>query len=341
MSKNNEVDRRLGRDEEIDSKELLRRYAALKRFLEDNWGRVGLLLPRVRKPENLKVLLNRIPGVQWLPAFRDFPAGCLLREGSKKVEWREVRVTRLRCNEADTEVGRLSSESHTANQAAQDARRTFNSVSAEIGGGQRAKAVERRLQEIAGQLRLSELEANASKLANSFREAQARRQARVELLSQQEAWLSRNELLEFINDVGKRYRKTPANFAKAMAGLPYYDWLYSIRKCQTTPSINDVKPTYLFQVFELLTVIVKRTKPANRKEIEKKLKKHLLKESPDSPLRNYFSPYWHYMTVALSECRGKKLAPDQIPFKAMEKCLDHFHSPGPLQSELAKYNRLA
>jgi hypothetical protein len=59
MSENTKAAKKLGRDEEIKPAELLRRYAALKRFLEDNWGRIGLDLPRVRKPDDVKSVLNR------------------------------------------------------------------------------------------------------------------------------------------------------------------------------------------------------------------------------------------------------------------------------------------
>src|SRR5690242_6587974 len=94
MAKTTKGKKKLGRDEEISREDLLKRYAAIKRVLEDNWGRIGLLLPKVRKPEEVESILNRIPNVKWLPPFRDFPMGCLLKQGSVKVEWREVRDTR-------------------------------------------------------------------------------------------------------------------------------------------------------------------------------------------------------------------------------------------------------
>src|ERR1700674_3545276 len=121
MSKDRETAKKLGRDEKIDPGELLRRYAALKRFLEDNWGRIGLDLPRVRRPEGVKTILNRVRDAKWCPAFRDFPMGCLLLDGSVKVSWRKVRETREKYEEAQLAEGRLSLESHKMNEAAQNA----------------------------------------------------------------------------------------------------------------------------------------------------------------------------------------------------------------------------
>src|SRR5262245_50555731 len=100
MAKNERTSKKLGRDQEIAPEELLKRYAAMKRFLEDNWGRFGLKLPRVSKPEKVKKVLNLVHDARWHPAFRDFPTGCLLGDGSAKVSWREVRLTREKYKDA-------------------------------------------------------------------------------------------------------------------------------------------------------------------------------------------------------------------------------------------------
>jgi hypothetical protein len=112
MPKDQKTRKKFGREQEVEPEELVRRYAALKRFLDDNWGRIGLELPRVRRPEHVKSVLDRVQDAQWCPAFRDFPTGCLLREGSKKVSWREVRETREKYKEAKRAQGLLSLGSH-------------------------------------------------------------------------------------------------------------------------------------------------------------------------------------------------------------------------------------
>lgn len=332
--------KKLGRDEEINPEELVRRYAAIKRVLEDNWGRIGLKLPRVRKPEAVKSILNRIPNAKWLPAFRDFPMGCLLRDGSKKVSWREVRETRQNHEEALTTEGQLSRESHSANQSAQSARTAFEAAVAEYSQDKDLKRSQGRLEQIAKQLRVEELTNEAKGLSARFQAAQVNRQTLAELLTSQEAWLARSEVVAFAKDRNKRYSKKADNFARAMAGLPSYDWLYSVRKCLSIPEIAAVPKTYWFQVFETLETIVKRTKPADLKKIELKLKKELLKQDTDPLFRSYISPQWFYMTLAFADCRGKKLRRAHIAYKVMEIFTDRCEHHSVAEGELAKHNQL-
>jgi hypothetical protein len=340
MPKNEGNSKKLGRDEKIDPEELVRRYAAMKRFLEDNWGRLGLKLPRVSTPEKVKSVLNRVRDAKWSPAFRDFPTGCLLVDGSAKVTWREVRQTREKHKAAKDIEGILSLESHHASQAAQNARTAFDAAIAEYKQGPNPKESQRRLQRIAAQLRVEELGNQAQGLRARLQAAHQAREALETLLASQEAWLARNEVVSFVRDPGRRYSKTPANFAKAMAGLPFYDWLYSLRKCLNIPKVATVPKTYWFQVFEMLQQITKRTRSANLKKIELKLKNELLKPDTDSLLKSHISPHWFYMTLAFADCRGKKIRRAEIPYKVMEKFMDHFEGPSIAEVELSKHNQL-
>ena len=340
MPKNKGTSKKLGRDEEIDPEELVRRYAAMKRFLEDNWGRLGLKLPRVSKPATVKSVLNRVRDAKWCPAFRDFPTGCLLEDGSARVSWREVRQTREKYKAAERTEGLVSLESHNVNQAAQNARTAFDAAAAEYKQTPDTKRSQSRLKQIAKQLQVEELGKQAQELSMKFQAAHQTREALAALLASQEAWLARNEVVGFIKDPERRYSKTPANFAKAMAGLPYYDWLYSVRKCLSIPKVATVPKTHWFQVFETLQRITKRTRSADLKQIELKLKDELLNPETDSLLRSHISLYWFYMTLAFADCRGKKIRPADIPYKVMEKFLDHFERPSVAEAELAKHNQL-
>jgi hypothetical protein len=341
MTKKRNNPGKMGRDEEIAPEELLKRYAALKRFLEDNWGRIGLALPRVRKPEKVRALLNLAPNAKWHPAFRDFPTGCLLLDGSVKVSWRQLRETREQHKQTQKTVGLLSLESHNAHQAAQAARIAFEAAVAEFQHQQDAERTQLRLRKIAKHLRVEELTQEASQLGSRLQQEQQRWQFLGELLNSQSAWFARNEVVGFIRDREKRYRKTSENYAKAMAGLPYYDWLYSVRKCLTIPNIEKVPSTQWFQVFELLKEIVKKTKPVNLRKIESKLKTKLLREDTDPFLRSYIAPQWYYMELAFDDCRGKRFRPAHLPYKIMGKFLDHYEGPSVAEAELAKHNQLA
>jgi|SRR6185312_3201813 len=339
MLKKKKVSDNLGRDQEISPDELAKRYAALRRFLEDNWGYIGLDLPRVRQPGDVQSVLNQVKNAEWSPAFRDFPTGCLLRNGLETT-WREVRGTRAKHKEATKAQGHLSLESHKVQQRAQDARNAFDAALSESKQQQPSKQDRRRLATIAKQLQVEELTNQAKELAASFRDAQLKRESLEELLTSQEAWLARSEIVGFVRDRKQRYRKTPDNFARVMAGLPLYDWLYSIRKCKPIPQIKTIRSTYWFQIFERLCAIVKRTKSANLSAIELKLKNELLKPDTDRNLQSYISPQWFYMTLAFADCRGKKLRPALVPYKIMAKFLDHCQGHSVAEFELAKYHQL-
>jgi hypothetical protein len=125
-----------------------------------------------------------------------------------------------------------------------------------------------------------------------------------------------------------------------MAGLPFYDWLYSLRKCLSIPEAASVRETYWFQVFKMLKEIVRKTRSADLKKIESRLKRELLKPESDPLLRSYISPQWFYMVRAFEDCRGKGLRRANIPYKVMERFLDHWQRRSLVESEIANLNQL-
>jgi hypothetical protein len=340
MPKSKKACKKLGRDEEIGHEELIRRYAAMKRFLEDNWGRLGLKLPRVRQPEDVGSVLNQVKDVRWCPAFRDFPTGCLLRDGNAQVGWRQLRNTRNKFEEARRLENQLSRQSQIAHQSLQQVKNAYEAAHKGKKEEQLSKEEREYLQKIAKQLGIDEMTRRTNDLSEQSREAQKEREFLEQLLSTQEAWFARNEVLAFVRDSKRRYSKTPANFAKAMAGLPFYDWLYSLRKCLSIPAVANIPKTDLFKVFEMLQKIVKRIRSGNVKKLESKLKSELLADDADPHLRSYISPVWFYMTLAFADCRGKRIHRSHLPYRVLESFLDHRYNPSVEEGELAKLNQL-
>lgn len=199
------------------------------------------------------------------------------------------------------------------NQAAQSVKTAYEAAVAECAPEQDSKRNQRRLKEIANQLRVEELATQARSLSTSLHAVRVDRESLELLLASQEAWFARNEVVGFVRDRKRRYSKTPDNF-EAMAGLPFYDWLYSVRKCLSNPAVANVPATYWFQIFELLRKIVKRSKSADLKKIGLKLGGQLLKQETDPVLRAYISSQWFYMTLALADCRGKRFRKADIPY---------------------------
>ncbi|HVR23112.1 MAG TPA: hypothetical protein VMU26_07305 [Candidatus Polarisedimenticolia bacterium] len=263
-----------------------------------------------------------------------------MQDAFVKASWREVRETRKKYEGAKCIEGRLSLESHPVCQAAQDARSAFEAAIAEYIQKQDSKTSQQRLAEIGRKLRVEELAIKAAELSRSLQTAQANRESLAKLLASQESWFACNEVLGFVQDRERRYSKTPLNFAKAMAGLPFYDWLYSVRRCTSIPAVAGVPTTYLFQLFEMLRGIANRTKPANLMKIELRLKNQLLKQGTDPLFRSYISPRWFHMTLAFADCRGKRVRRAYIPYKVMGRFLDHCEGPSVAEAELAKHHQL-
>jgi hypothetical protein len=121
MPKNNQDSKKLGREEVLSAEELRKRFLDLKRFLGDNWGRIGLKLLKARRPDDLRKALRLVPSVEWCIPFRDGGAKCLLNDGSSEVGWRELRLTREVCEEVDRRADSLWSEYHDARRKAEEA----------------------------------------------------------------------------------------------------------------------------------------------------------------------------------------------------------------------------
>jgi hypothetical protein len=243
-------------------------------------------------------------------------------------------------NDANRVAGQLSRESHTANQSLQQVQNAFEAARKGKKEHELFKHERDQLQKIAKQLRIEEVTRHAHELSERSQAAQTKRESLQHQLSTEEAWFARNEVVAFVRDRKQRYSKTPDNFAEAMAGLPFYDWLYSLRKCRSIPAVEKVPKTYWFQIFEMIHGIVRRTRSANLKKIESLLKKDLLETECNPHLRSYISPHWHYMTLAFADCRGKGFRRTHIPYKIMESFLDHWHTPTVADAELAKLNQL-
>lgn len=62
--------------------------------MENNWGRIGLKLQGVRKPEDVRDTLTLVPGVQFHRSFNDHRARCVLAPGDRTVTFGELSKTR-------------------------------------------------------------------------------------------------------------------------------------------------------------------------------------------------------------------------------------------------------
>src|SRR6266852_4504903 len=100
MPEKSKTAKKLGRDTVVKDKDLSNRYNALKLFLEQNWGRIGLRLQRVRKPSDVQSAFKLVPGLESWSPFRENKATCLFDDATGPVGIPELRVTQRMHDEA-------------------------------------------------------------------------------------------------------------------------------------------------------------------------------------------------------------------------------------------------
>jgi len=328
--------RKRGRPGTINPDELSTRYQSLKWFLEYNWGRIGLKLQRVRTPEDVRVALRLVPGVEWYTAFRDHKAVCLLADGDVVVEKRELDLTRRQHKSARDIKERLWSEYHSAFQKAEAAttalRATISQFEALLSFYPFAIVIFL----TAKFLDVEKLTYESNRLKHALDLAQQKEQLLKKKLDCKSAWFARNEVVRFRKS--RRFEKSATNFASAMAGLPEYGWLHSFRKCSMIQDNFPTATSYL--LFEILRKLVKRAKRLDVLKIEMRLRDQLLQET-DIFVKGLAGPNWAYMRQAFTECRGKGFSRTELPYEIFGRFLYHLERPKTLpETELAKREQL-
>jgi len=328
---------KLGRPPELDIKDLSKRFADMKQFLENYWGRVGPGLRAAREPEDVRAVLNCVPHIESCIPFRGY-AICLIEPSASAVRGNELRETRRKFNEAEKAAEYLWSD---YNSTSQDAQQAAVAVKSAWDGFQTVFAISPLfffvINVLVHALRLKELTVRAQDLDAAYRRARIEKDSLRNALLAQEAWFARNEVVKFARN--SRYDKTLLNFARAMAGLPEWGWFHSRRTCEaigdkTTP----LTPYLLFQVIEGIS---RKTKPLTMANVEKKLRHEILKPDVDPFLKGYVVPHWSYLQESVQFCRGKDFKRADLPFKIMDRFLYHLERPKTMaEIELAKRNQL-
>lgn len=336
--KSEKAKEKLGRPESIKPEDLTRRFNDFKHFMENNWGRIGWELKRVRKPSEVRTILKLVPGVESWRAFQDRPAACLLEDGEIEVEKRELDLLRQQHREADDTERRLSSEYHSAYEKAAAATTALKAIISQFGSGLNVPRFFGVIFLTARELRVEKLTNETNRIKDSLDRARETKQLLKKQLTPRRAWFARNEVVEFSKST--RFKNSAVNFAKALAGLPEYGWLDSFRKCSKIREVSDKATSHL--LFEILEMLVKKTKPANLQEIEMRLRNELLKDDTDLFVRGYVERNWADMKRAFAECRGKGYKRDELPYRIMGKFLHNVERPKSItEVELAKLEQLS
>src|SRR5260370_10420066 len=225
MTKKTEKSKKLGRPEQLDVAKLPDRYRDIKLFLENHWGRVGLELKRVRQPDDVRTILKRVTGIEWMKPFKEH-AICLIADAATKASAKEVRATRQKYEDAVVKEDRLWFEYLNTQSSAQQAMTALKGTISDFREALEFFPFFLLVSLLARELRVEELTKLSIQLERSSHQSQQERQALKERLNAQEAWHARNEIVKFVHN--NREDKTLINFARVMAGLPEWGWLPSL-----------------------------------------------------------------------------------------------------------------
>lgn len=339
MARKSSNSKKRGPREAIKSRDLLDRYVAHKRFFENEWGRIGLDLRRVRDPEGVRRVLMCVPNIKWCAPFRDHRAACLIAEESERVELKELRQTRRQHKEAEDTESRLWSEQQSSYQEARTACAALKSFVDYCESAITLFPFFCIAVGVAEELGVWDLTAKFAQADNAVHAAQKRKVELKERLTRQEAWYARNELVKFARN--EREEKSALNYARATAGLPEYSWLHSFRKCRALHNESLNATSFNFQLFEILRRIVQSMRSVDVRKTELRFQKELLKDSCDPMLRAFVSPNWAYMKQAFAQCRGKGIKRADLPYKIMGRYFANMEgSKTPAEAEVAKRNQL-
>jgi len=334
MRKKSETGEEIGRPEEIKPEDLVKRHRDMKRFLGYYWGRIGMGLKEVQEPEDVRRLLNSVPQVEWCAPFQGH-AFCLIAEKASASTSEQIRRTRRQWKDAQEKTEHLWSEYHSITQQAQAAVAALRSGLMQFQDACAALFFFEIMNVLAAKLRVEELTKRSSELLAHVRQAQRQEQLLKGSLGAQEAWYARNEVVGFANN--RRFSKTLLNCAGAMAGLPEWGWFHSRRQCEAIE--KNESPPFPYQVFELLVVIIRRTKPLSLTTIEKKLRYELLRPDGNTMLRDYVNPHWDYLQEAIHHCRSVKRS--ELPYKIIDRFVYHLDRPKTeIDNQHAQSNRL-
>jgi hypothetical protein len=326
---------KLGRPEELRIEDLPKRFRDMKSFLENFWGRVGLGLKHVRRPEDVPSILHLVQGIEWMPPFKGH-AACLITPNAMEVTPKELRATRRKHKDAEAEEERLWTAYHEATPQAQQAVIAFQQAISLFGDVLDRFEFFLVLTLVADKLKVKELTTLVPEFLAAVLKAQKEKDSLKTELSAQEAWFACNEVVKFARN--RRYSKSLLNFARAMAGLPEWGWFHSRRTCEAIRDKSSPKSPY--QVFELLTAVIRKTKPLSLTRVEKSFRKELLRADADPMLRAYVTHQWDYLEEAIHFCKEVKRS--ELPFKIMDRFIYHTErGKSTIDIELAKRNELA
>jgi hypothetical protein len=269
-------------------------WAAL---LEESWSEIGWPLLRIRDRRNSTIedVRKAFEPVKVKPHNSGL-ATAFYSESPESANPSEIRKNRVW-------LGNLGAEIHQTQVKRDECQRSCQEVEAALKEPNPGDADAIKDE---GQRRLQRL----LQLEDDLRKLQSERDTLDVKVRDQEAHVSRSELLDYLHS--GRYAINPQNLANALAGVPWMKWRQSFTRCSAVP-FNQ--PRLDYSVFEAISKVWRRRSDEFEEAPVQFFRAGLLKLSKKlGYTRQFLREHWHDLKLAIGECWQSKHEPTAIPF---------------------------
>lgn len=265
-------------------------------LLEECWPEIGwsLLCIRQRRDSTIEDVRKAFDPVKTCPHNPGL-AAAFHHETLETAKATDIRRNRVELGELQAQVHHTQAKYDEVERSCHEAENALKVAGPDDESAIREEAIRRRqsLHQLAGDLR--KLRGDAEALDKKLRE--------------QEAYVYRSELLDFLH--GGKYAVNPRNLSNALAGLPWMGWHQSFRRCSGMP-FNAAMLHY--RVFEAVSQICSRL-PQDTKPPVDFFRAELLKRSRTSDYSYQFlRENWRDLQLAIEECWQTERALSSAPF---------------------------
>jgi diguanylate cyclase (GGDEF)-like protein len=266
-------------------------------LLEESWAEIGWSLLRIRDnpSSTIEDVRNAVEPMKKNPHNSGLGAA-LYRETSETATASDIRKNRDRLGKLHAQILHTQAKHDELERSCHEAENALKVASPGDGAAIREEVLLR-------QQRLGQL-------GDDLNKVRAEAEALDKRLQDQESYVSRSELLDFLR-FGK-YAVTPRNLANALAGLPEMRWKQSSKRCSGM-EFNQAMLHY--RVFEVMSEICSHLRQGIEAPPVESFRTELLRRSkrPDYS-RQFLRENWRDMKLAIEECWKENHPSAAIPF---------------------------
>ncbi len=266
-------------------------------LLEESWAEIGWSLLGIRDSPNSTIedVRNAVEPMKKNPHNSGLGAA-LYRETAKTATASDIRKNRAQLGKLHAQILHTQAKHDELERSCHEAENALKVASPHDEGAIREEALLRRQR--------------LGHLGDELNKVRAEAEALEKRLQDQESYVSRSELVDFLR-FGK-HPVNPRNVANALAGLPGMRWKQSYKRCSNM-EFNQAMLHY--RVFEVISEICSHLRQGIEGPPVESFRTELLRRSRTSDYsRQFLRENWRDMKLAIEECWKEKHPSAFIPF---------------------------